>query len=131
MGVKRIPISILKDVSKKYGQTHVVMMTFDRSSGLTHIVTYGKSVKDCEQAAEGGNFIKKVLGWPDKLCHVTPARSRKSQENKEIKLSASDNNARTNSPPDCCDESKCDLRDWIECGFKFCPWCGRELRPVA
>ena len=33
--------------------------------------------------------------------------------------------------PDCCDESKQDLRDWIECGFKFCPWCGRELRPIA
>ena len=33
------------------------------------------------------------------------------------------------SLPDCCDESKQDLSDWIECGFKFCPWCGRELRP--
>lgn len=31
---------------------------------------------------------------------------------------------------ECCDESKQNLRDWIECGFKFCPWCGRELRPV-
>ena len=41
------------------------------------------------------------------------------------------NNARAKFSPDCCDESKQDLRDWIECGFKFCPWCGRELRPIA
>lgn len=33
--------------------------------------------------------------------------------------------------PGCCDESKQDLRDWIKCGFLFCPWCGRELRPIA
>ena len=39
--------------------------------------------------------------------------------------------AREKVTPDCCDESKQDLRDWIECGFKFCPWCGRELRPVV
>jgi hypothetical protein len=41
------------------------------------------------------------------------------------------NNAREKFLPDCCDESKQDLRDWIECGFKFCPWCGRELRPIT
>lgn len=41
------------------------------------------------------------------------------------------NIARAKFSPDCCDESKQDLRDWIECGFKFCPWCGRELRPIA
>jgi hypothetical protein len=29
---------------------------------------------------------------------------------------------------ECCDESTQDLKDWLEVGFKYCPWCGRKLK---
>lgn len=74
MNTKKIPISAAKEISKKYGQTHVIIVTWDREDNRSHVVTYGKSVDDCKQAAQGGNLVKKALGWPDKLCHAKPAR---------------------------------------------------------
>jgi hypothetical protein len=42
----------------------------------THVVTYGKSVEDCDQAALGGDKIKKALGWPEALMNALPSRVR-------------------------------------------------------
>lgn len=83
--IKRIPIKAAKEVAEKYHQDQVVLMCFDRTLGLTHVVTYGKTIKDCEQAAIGGNRIKKeILKWPDSLCKAKPARVKA----RELKVKA-------------------------------------------
>lgn len=76
MSVKRIPISAAKEIADKYEQNQVIIVTFDKSENRTHVVTYGKTIEECKQAAQGGNFVKKALGWPDSLCHDKPTRSK-------------------------------------------------------
>ena len=73
----RIPIGEASKIGNKYNQTQVIVVTFSKVDGYTHVVTWGKDIKDCEQAAQGGNFVKKALGLEDKLCHATPARIKK------------------------------------------------------
>jgi hypothetical protein len=74
--IKRIPITTVKEISKRFSQDQVVLVTWDKANNRTHVVTYGRTTEDCAQAAQGGNFVKKALGWPDELCHAEPARIR-------------------------------------------------------
>jgi hypothetical protein len=69
---KEIPISVAKEISEKYDKSQVIIATFDKMHLMTHITTYGQSISDSEEAAQGGNFIKSALGWPDKLCNAKP-----------------------------------------------------------
>lgn len=72
--MKRIPIRVAKDISQEFDQDEVIVVTWDSKTGTTHVVTYGKTKLDCEAAAEGGNRVKRALGWPEKLCNAKPAR---------------------------------------------------------
>jgi hypothetical protein len=73
---KRIPIAEAKRVAEAHGCRQVIMLAFD-DEGRTHVVTYGRTLADCEQAAEGGNRMKRVMGWPEELCQDKPARVRR------------------------------------------------------
>lgn len=55
-----------KEFAEVNGCRQVVLLAWDGK--LTHVVTYGVSVHDSEQAAQGGNFVKRALGWPEQLC---------------------------------------------------------------
>lgn len=77
MAYKRIPITAAKKIAKDYDKNQVIIVTWDAKYGKTHVTTYGKSLKECEQAASGGNLVKKALGWPDELCHAKPSRCKK------------------------------------------------------
>jgi len=79
MNCKRVPFSEAKRLSAQYGLNQVIVVAWDKANNRTHIVTYGKSLTDCEQAAAGGNFVKNALGWPDELCHSEPARMRRKR----------------------------------------------------
>jgi hypothetical protein len=72
---KRIPIKAAKDVAKQYDCRQVIIMAWDGK--LSHVVTYGVSKVDCEQAAMGGNLMKKTMGWPDNLCATEASRVTK------------------------------------------------------
>jgi hypothetical protein len=61
--VKGIPIRAAKEIAEKYSVKQVILVTWDGESEC--VTTYGKTVEECEQAAIGGNRIKKALGWPD------------------------------------------------------------------
>jgi len=74
---KRIPIKVLKDLSKEQGLTHAILFAHD--GDRDHIVTYGKSIEACSQTADYGNKLKDVLGWPESL-QVEPSRVRRLQE---------------------------------------------------
>ncbi len=71
---KGIPITAAKEVAYKYAKSQVIIVTWDAMHGKTHVTTYGRSIKECEQAAAGGNLIKKALGWPDEMCRAKPRR---------------------------------------------------------
>lgn len=73
--VERIPIVAAKRIADDYGQRQVVLVTWDGST--THVVTYGRTVEECGQAAQGGNFVKRALGWPETLCNDVPARRKR------------------------------------------------------
>jgi len=70
---KRIPIAAAKAVGKKYPDVRqVILIAWDGDN--THVVTWGRSVEDCAQAAHGGNLAKNQFGWPEELCRDEPAR---------------------------------------------------------
>ena len=77
---KRIPISDAKAIGNKLGYTQVIITAFDKSTSTTSVCTWGKSQDDCVQAAEGGNFIKKALGWPPEKCNDKPSRQIKNDK---------------------------------------------------
>lgn len=78
---KRIPIRVVKAVAREFKLDQVIMVAYERDvkkgAQMTHVVTYGKSRADCLQAAQGGNVVKKALGWPEDLCDTLPARAKK------------------------------------------------------
>lgn len=80
---KKIPISAAKLIANKYDKNQVIIVTWDAKHGKTHVTTYGKSITECEQAAQGGNLVKKALGWPDELCHAKPTRLKRRSKNLE------------------------------------------------
>jgi len=82
--MKKLPIKIAKSIAKEYNQDQVVVVTYERKTGITRVVTYGNSIVDCEQAAIGGNFVKKALGWPDELCHDKPNGIIKKEVNEKL-----------------------------------------------
>lgn len=75
MTAKRIPIAAAKRIGDEFAQRQVIVVTWDGET--THVVTYGASLADCDQAAQGGNRVKAALGWPEALCKAAPARVRR------------------------------------------------------
>lgn len=74
---KRLPISALKKLAKEFDKDQVIVLAWDKTTGVTHVTTYGKSIVDCEQAAIGGNRIKAFMGWPPEDCNAIPKRIMK------------------------------------------------------
>ncbi len=76
---KRIPISDAKSIGNKNGYNQVIILAWDSETGKTSVCTWGKSLVDCDQAAQGGNRIKKeILRWPEELCNDRPLRVKRS-----------------------------------------------------
>lgn len=82
---QEIPIAAAKVIAKKYGYTQVIIHAFDSETGTQHVTTYGKNLKECEQAAEGGNQIKRLCGWPEELCNAVPNKKTASMTIESIK----------------------------------------------
>ncbi len=73
---RHIPIRVAKTIADEFKQDQVIVVTWDKTAGRTHVVTYGKTVEECAQAADGGNLVKRALGWPEELCNAKPRRAR-------------------------------------------------------
>jgi hypothetical protein len=71
----RIPIADAKTLAAKHSLKQVIILAWDGDK--THVVTYGVTLADCAQAAEGGNRMKRVMGWPEDMCAAVPARVRR------------------------------------------------------
>lgn len=73
---KRIPIAAASTFAKAQGLKQVIILAWDGER--THVVTYGQTAEDCDQAAQGGDKIKAALGWPESL-NTAPSRVRTLQ----------------------------------------------------
>lgn len=81
---KRIPIAWAKKIANELGYSQVIIHAFDGETGVQHVTTYGKTIDDCDNAAEGGNTIKKLLNWPEKLCESKPARIKRTKKQNDF-----------------------------------------------
>jgi hypothetical protein len=68
----KIPFEDLEPMLAKYGLRQLIVVAWDGQE--THVATHGKTISDGDQAADGGNFVKLALGWPEHLCEDTSAR---------------------------------------------------------
>lgn len=73
-----IPFEAARDFAEKHDCRMVVVVAWDGEQ--THVVTYGVSEEECDRAAEGGNSVKRALGWPESLCQSEPSRVTKLKE---------------------------------------------------
>ena len=71
---KRIPVSAAKKFCNENVCRQVIILAWDGE--LTHVLTYGKTVEDCDLAAQAGNRLKKGLGWPESL-NAEPSRVKR------------------------------------------------------
>jgi hypothetical protein len=79
-----IPIKALEELSKKCGYDHVIC--FATKGKEQYVATYGRTIEECDQAAQFGDKMKDGLGWPESL-HAAPSRVRKLQKQvKELEL---------------------------------------------
>jgi hypothetical protein len=76
---KRIPVTAASNVGRAHDCRQVIVLAWDGER--THIVTWGKTIDDCSQAADGGNVLKARWGWPE--SNNQPSRVRKLQAENE------------------------------------------------
>lgn len=76
---KRIPISDAKSIGNKHGYSQVIIVAWDDQTGTTSVCTWGSTLEQCKQAADGGNMVKKAMGWPKEMCEAKPARVKKKE----------------------------------------------------
>jgi hypothetical protein len=78
-----IPISAIKKFAKDNGLTVVVALGWDGK--LSHVLTYGDTIVNCDKAAIFGDKLKDYLGWPESL-HAEPSRVKElKKENIQLK----------------------------------------------
>ena len=72
--MKRIPIKTARDIAQRFEYDQVLIWAWNKKDGQ-HVTTYGRSMQDCDQIAQGGNYIKRhMLNWPDNKCCAEPHR---------------------------------------------------------
>lgn len=62
-----VPVQVCKQISEKYNQDQVILITYDSKKHLTQVVTYGNSEDLCEQACAFENSLKKEFGLVNKM----------------------------------------------------------------
>jgi len=63
----RVPPERLEEFARALGLQQAILVGW-AADGTTHVVTWGDSLVDSAQAAQGGNFVKKALGFPECVC---------------------------------------------------------------
>lgn len=67
-----VPFEDAKAIAETRDCSQVIVVAWDGVH--THVATYGKSIEDSDQAAMGGDLVKKALGWPETLMGALPSR---------------------------------------------------------
>ena len=68
----RLPITAAEAIASEHRFHQVIVLAWDGEQ--TCVATFGATDIDSAQAAEGGNRIKRALGWPESLCNSVSAK---------------------------------------------------------
>jgi len=68
----RLPIAAAEHVARVHDFLQVIVLAWDGQQ--TCVATYGTTTAQSAQAAEGGNRIKRALGWPESQCNAVSAK---------------------------------------------------------
>ena len=61
---KRIPIRVAQDIARHFDKDQVIVVTWDKTHGRTHVVTFGKTLAECfHQIA--GQLVGCAIEKPD------------------------------------------------------------------
>lgn len=90
----------LERFARELGLTQAILVGWS-PEGTTHVVTWGDSLTDSAQAAQGGNAIKRALGFPETLC-----RSLSPRVTEALAKADAAQQRRQLIPSCCCDECK-------------------------
>jgi delta 1-pyrroline-5-carboxylate dehydrogenase len=66
-----ISVDKAQSIREELGATHLVMFTMD-SEGGQNVATHGETALQSLEAAEAGNKLKRLLGWPEEFCNTKP-----------------------------------------------------------
>ena len=75
--MNEITIEMAKKISVETEYPEIVIFGYDPVTGKQHVTTYGKTKEQCRDAAIAGNYLKRYLGWPKKLCNAKPDLNNK------------------------------------------------------
>lgn len=57
-----IPVADLQAIGERYKLSQVILVAWD--GAREHVVTWGRTLDDADNAADGGNLVKAALHWP-------------------------------------------------------------------
>lgn len=81
----KIPHEELQAIAARYGLSYVIMLAYEPDGNREHVVTWGKSIVESDQAAQFGNKLKDALGWPETLRADSAKVTALIEENKQLK----------------------------------------------
>lgn len=71
--VKRVSIAATKKFAQDHGYDQIIIVAYNED--MQSVSTWGKSIAGCKNAADGGNAIKRLLGWPEDKIGAVPKRA--------------------------------------------------------
>jgi len=71
-GGDRLPVIAAENIARNHDFLQVIVLAWDGQQ--TCVATYGTTDEQSAQAAEGGNRIKRALGWPETMCRAESAK---------------------------------------------------------
>ena len=77
---KRIPITAAQKIAEEFGYDQVIIHGYDSQTNMQCVTTYGKTIADCHNAANGGNVLKRLLGFPEEMCQDKPAKVKHKEK---------------------------------------------------
>jgi hypothetical protein len=77
---KPIEINKAKEIANEYNYDEVIILAIDNENRKQHVTTFGKKKSECIDAANIGNEIKRLMGWPEKDCNAKPNLTDKIEE---------------------------------------------------
>jgi hypothetical protein len=128
-----IPPELLGLLGREQGLTQAILVGW-MPSGMTHVVTWGDSLIDSAQAAQGGNFVRRALGFPETLCRelsprvaevLADAEARPSSPEEWVCITCKERNVMHSDADRCCIQCGMDLEERGELlRFLLCPPAG-------